>query len=187
MSPFWWRLLRYLLNDRSAETSSTREDKADNRFRLVRSDLEGLDNDRLFEVVKDEVFNRHVDKDRPDRYEEPLRHLILLYSLYDQLMAGGWEHFLFSRYAGYFDHTYRALQAAGLGEWTAIMDDIRQAFPRGKVPADLRERRHELERVIPLRHDDWDERLRRWNEWSEARESYFRQKVVEYARRHLIG
>ena len=190
---FWW-LFRFLFHsgkDMSREINQNSLQPpfvADNRIRLRREDLEGLDTDEKFHAIADEVYNRHTKHDYIHSFSEPLRNLMFVLDMDGQVNNGGWDQYLFNAPGEHFEEAYRALRAIGMKEYAAIMDRIRALFPGKRVPKDTGQRRRLLDKIYTDSADP-DLMVEQWNQWDDHYydlQDRFRKKVVEYAERHWL-
>ena len=188
----WWlRYLRHLdkLIPKDTDKGPEMPFVADNRIRLRRADLEGLDTNEKFHAIADEVYNRHTQHDYIHSFSEPLRNLMFVLDMDGQVNNGGWDQYLFNATGEHFEETYRALRAIGMKEYAAIMDRIRALFPGKRVPKNTYQRRRLLDKIY-TNSDDPDRMVEQWNRWDEQYydlQELFRRRVVDYAERYLLG
>ena len=164
------------------------EVKMDNRINLTKDAFENKSIDDIFYLIGDEVYNRYIDLDKINEFENPLKNLILIFNMHGQVENGGVSQFVDNSTGDYFDETLIALKDIGIDEYVDILETVKQTFPNNKVPKDIIIRRNVIDNMAKTQEEDMKmvELYEKLDSLYYANDKKFKTKLIEYTKKELF-
>jgi len=144
--------------------------------------LEGKETNEKFGIISDEVYNRHIDYNNIESFENPLKNLIYLLNMQGQVDNGGVTQFVDNSTGDHFIETKIALKEIGMESYHDILLEIEKSFPNGIVPKHQEKRRDAIDDMSENEEEMWEieEQYETYDNIFYVKEDEFKSKFVEY-------
>jgi len=144
--------------------------------------LEGKETNEKFGIISDEVYNRHIDYNNIESFENPLKNLIYLLNMQGQVDNGGVTQFVDNSTGDHFIETKIALKEIGMESYHDILLEIEKSFPNGIVPKHQEKRRDAIDDISENEEEMWEieEQYETYDNIFYEKEDEFKSKFVEY-------
>ena len=142
-----------------------------------------------YETIQKETFNRDFDIDKVDLFENPIKNLIILFNMHNQIMNGGIIQFIDNHSGMYFFEAKDALSEINAIEIVDILNEVLTIFPNKHIPKDWSERRNAIDDINDKlsQEESWelesfyDKLDRRYYKY----ENRFMNNIVDYVKTEL--
>jgi hypothetical protein len=121
--------------------------KMDNKINISSKDLENKNQSELFDKIYDDVISREIYSDNIEKYENPLKNLIYIFSMHGEVLNGGLIQFVENSTGDNFEETIKALNEIRAIEYVKILEKIKTHFPNGFLPKDTGKRRELIDEL----------------------------------------
>ncbi len=121
--------------------------KMNNKINVTQKDFENKNQSELFDKIVDEVYNREIDHNNIEKFENPLKNLIYISDMHYQVLNGGVIQFVDNSSGDYFEETLKALKEIKALEYIEILEKIKSIFPKGFIPKDNEKRRDVIDSI----------------------------------------
>ena len=146
------------------------------------NELEGKETNEKFDIISDEVYNRHIDYENIESFENPLKNLIYLLNMQGQVDNGGVTQFIDNATGDNFIETKIALKEIGMESYHDILLEIEKSFPNSIVPKNQEKRRDAIDNMSKTDEKRWEieEQYENYDNLFYEKEDEFKSKFVEY-------
>ncbi|WP_452227596.1 DMP19 family protein [Lacinutrix sp. MEBiC02404] len=149
---------------------------------IVINELEGKETNEKFGIISAEVYNRHIDYENIEIYENPLKNLIYLLNMQGQVDNGGVTQFVDNATGDNFTETKIALKEIGMESYHDILFEIEKSFPNSIVPKNQEKRRDAIDNMSKTDEERWEieEQYENYDNVFYEKEDEFKSKFIEY-------
>lgn len=146
------------------------------------NELERKETNEKFDIISDEVYNRHIDYENIESFENPLKNLIYLLNMQGQVDNGGVTQFVDNATGDNFIETKIALKEIGMESYHDILLEIEKSFPNSIVPKNQEKRRDAIDNMSKTDEERWEieEQYENYDNIFYEKEDEFKSKFVEY-------
>lgn len=145
-------------------------------------ELKGKKTNEKFDIISNEVYNRYIDYENIEIFENPLKNLIFLLNMQGQIDNGGVGQFVDHATGNNFNETKIALKETRIESYYNILLEIEQSFPNCIVPKNQEKRRDAIDNMSKTDEEIWkiEEQYENYDNIFYEKEDEFKSKIVEY-------
>jgi hypothetical protein len=129
-----------------------------NHINLSVKDFENNSQAELFQKIVDEIYEREIDLNKIDDFENPLKNLIYILNMHFQVMNGGVIQFVDNSTGDYFKETLLSLKEINADKYVRILEKIKEKFPNRIIPKNTEERRNLIDTICEnlTQEQEWE-------------------------------